>query len=137
MSFCLNKIQLLNLIDLRSNYVYIAEEFCKYYYNTYDTNFSGLVNLYYNESQFTFLNKEYLGFNSLHNDIKSNNLKFSHSDMHINVQPLGPKNMEICVTGKISFNDEIFAHNFTENLVLERDNYNRVYILSTIFKVIE
>jgi hypothetical protein len=57
--------------------------------------------------------------------------------MHINVQPLGPKNMEICVTGKISFNDEIFVHNFTENLVLERDNYNRVYILSTIFKVIE
>lgn len=137
MSFCLNKIQLMNLIDLRSNYVHIAEEFCKYYYSTYDSNFSELANLYYNESQFTFLNKEYLGFNSLYNEIKSNNLKFSHSDMHINVQPLGPKNMEICVTGKISFNDAIFTHHFTENLILERDNYNRMFILSTIFKVIE
>lgn len=133
MSFNLTKVP-----TLQSNYQEIAQEFCKYYYTIYDTNFAGLNSLYYLESQFTFQNQEFRGFNNLLKAIISSGIgKFSHSNLNVNVQPIGNKNFEILVNGSISLNDSIFDSRFIENMILQRDDNNRIYVISTIFKIIE
>lgn len=138
MSFNLTRLPTPKLIDIRSNYQEITEEFCKYYYSIYDTNFIALSTLYYLESQFTFQNEEFIGFYNLVNKIKSHGLeKFTHSNLNVNVQPIGQKNLEIIIYGHISLNDSIFSNKFIENVILQRDDNNRIFVISTIFKIIE
>jgi Nuclear transport factor 2 (NTF2) domain len=126
------------LIDIRYNYKQLAEELCKYYYTAYDNNFMALANVYYDDSQFTYQDNEFSGFNTLLQALRGNNInKFTHHNMTASAQPIGPNNLLIVVYGSISFNDSIFMNKFIETLYLQKDDSNVMRICSTIFKVID
>lgn len=135
MSF--NLIRTTNCIDIRTNYKQLADEFCKYYYSLYDTNFYQLSNLYYQDAQFTYLDEEILGFNNFFEKLKINgNYKFTHHQMNINAQPIGQNNLLISIVGTISINDSIYQNKFIETILIQKDDFNRILICSTIFKFI-
>jgi len=138
MSFNLFRVSHSNSIDIRINYKQLADEFCKYYYSLYDTNFILLNNFYNQASQFTFQDEEILGFNNLLEKLRSNGYyKFTHNNMKINSQPIGQNNLLINILGNISINDSIFQNKFIETIILQKDNLNKFEIFSTIFKIID
>lgn len=126
------------LTDIRHNYKQLAEELCKYYYTAYDNNFLELANVYYNDSQFTYQDHEFSGFNTFVQILRGNNInKFTHHNMNVAAQPIGPNNLLITVYGSISFNDSIFMSKFIETIYLQKDDANILRICSTIFKIID
>lgn len=128
-----------NLIDAKLNYKQIADEFCKYYYSKYDTNFDSLTSLYYPDSQFTYQDEEVSGFINLLNKIKSNGVyKFTHHNMKVNTQPIGSKHILINVYGTLSLNDSIYQNKFNETILLQRsEDNNNFSICSTIFRLLD
>lgn len=127
-----------NQIDVRLNYRRITEEFCKYYYFLYDTNFFQLNGLYLPDSYFTYLDEEFVGFNSLYEKIRQNNIyKFTHHKMNITSQPVGEKTLLIMTTGCLTINDSIFQQKFAETILLQRDDNNNFFVNRTIFRLIE
>ena len=126
------------LTDIRYNYKQLAEEVCKCYYTAYDNNFLELANVYYNDSQFTYQDHEFSGFNTLVQVLRGNNInKFTHHNMNVSSQPIGPNNLLITVIGSISFNDSIFMNKFIETIYMQKDDANILRICSTIFKIID
>lgn len=138
MSFTLVRTVHPNLADVRLNYKQIADEFCKYYYTLYDANMALLSTLYYPESQFTYQDSEFNGFDNLLNGLRMNGIyKFTHHSLNITTQPFGPANIIINIIGILSINDSIYQNKFIETIVLQRDDFNMLRIFSTIFKIIE
>ena len=122
--------------DMRNVYKLCAEEFCKYYYATYDSNFNNLWSVYYTDSQFTYLDSEMVGFDNLCNGLRLNGvLKFTHNNLVITAQPVGSAHLLITVVGTVAFNDTIFQNKFIETLLLHRHDSNRLYVCNTIFKL--
>lgn len=139
MSFNMIRTNNQNSVDVRNTYKQLAQDFCQKYYSCYDNKFSDLSPLYLNNSQFTFLDNEIVGFNDLINKLKSIGLyQFTHYNMNVISQPLGNNNVIININGTISFNGSIFTKKFLETIILERNNLNNnFYVISTIFKTIE
>ena len=127
-----------NLTNVRENYRKITEEFCKTYYSIYDNDFLKLENIYKPESIFTYLDEEFVGFQSVSERIKQYNIwKFKHGNININAQPIGQKSLLINITGLISVNNSMIEQRFVETILLQRDNDDIFYIYHTMFKVIE
>lgn len=127
-----------NLVDVKLNYKQIADEFCKQYYTKIDTNFESLNIYYYPDSQFTYQDEEIISYVNLLNKLKNNGIyKFTHYDMKVNTQPLGPKHLLIVVHGNLSLNDSIYQNKFMETFLLQREDNNHFLIYSQIFKLIE
>lgn len=138
MSFNLFRANNTQTIDMRHNYKQIAEELCKHYYTAYDNNFQDLINVYYTDSQFTYQDQEITGFNTLLQKLRESGItSFTHYDMNVSAQPIGPSNILITVIGSISFNNSIFLNKFIETLYIQRDDSNVLRICSTIFKIID
>lgn len=138
MSFNLVRTVNSNLIDIRPNYKHIADEFCKYYYTVYDTNFPALSQLYYFDSQFTYQEQEFNGFNIWINGLVNSGVhKFTHHSLNITAQPLSPSDLIITILGTLSVNDSIYQNKFIEILILRRDENNTIHICSTIFRLVE
>jgi hypothetical protein len=127
-----------DLIDVRGNFRKLTEEFCKFYYSTYDNNFPELENIYKYESIFTYLDEEFTGFSSVLQRIKQYNIyRFTHHTLHINAQPVGDRTILINVDGTISINDSSTQQKFDETIILQRDNENHFSVYHTIFKLID
>ena len=139
MSFNLFRIsEQKTLKDLRQDYKQTAYDFCTQYYTNYDHYLHELASLYTPDAQFTYQNSEFTGFNNFLLKIKeTGSTKFVHQDMNITAQPIGPGQMVIVVLGLITINNTIFPMKFTETLVLQRNEFNRLQIVSSIFKLIE
>lgn len=138
MSFNLIRTNGSQLIDVRNNYKQIADDFLPKYYTVYDNNFNELSTLYYPDSQFTYQDNELIGFNALSQKLyESGVYKFTHHNMTISTQPIGPSNMIITIIGLISLNDSIFTNKFVETLYIQRNDQNKFGICSTIFKMLE
>lgn len=135
MSFSLIRKTDPNLVDVKTNYKKIAEEFLTYYYNIYDTDFPHLNHLYHKESQFTFRDNEVYGFNNLLNIItnKYKIYKFTHSVIHATVQPINNSDLLISVNGQISVNNSPHYDKFIETIIIRRNDDNVFSILNTIF----
>jgi len=129
--------------DVRYHHKNIAQEFCKQYYTQYDSNFANLSGFYRQDSIFTFLEEEYMGYQNLYNRMISHYglQKLTHQIKTIDSQPLGAKTLLITVTGLIRANDHTmpnsqFSH-FVETMVLQKDDQqNTFFVISTIFRVI-
>ena len=127
----------LHLIDVKQYYKQIANDFIPKYYAVYDTNFNELSNIYYPNSQFSYQDDEFIGFNALLEKLKINNIyKFTHYAMNVSVQPMGSENLVITIFGSMSVNDSILINHFIETLYIQRDNKNNFGVYSTIFKII-
>jgi hypothetical protein len=138
MSFNISGTQSTYVVDVRNNYKTIAEDFCIKYYTIYDNNFMDLNNIYYAESQFTFLGNEIIGFSNFVNKLRDLGIyKFLHHNMNIVVQPIGPANLIITVSGFISLNSSLILNKFVETIFIQRDNNNLLYVCSTVFKITE
>ncbi|QKF93730.1 nuclear transport factor 2 [Fadolivirus algeromassiliense] len=136
MSF--NLIRTPNLIDVRPIYKNIADEFCKYYYTLYDSNFPMLHTVYYSDAQFTYQDVEFTGFNNLlHALINHGIYKFTHHSLNITAQPIGPNDIMILVCGLLSLNDSIYQNKFVETIYLHRDEINNMRVCSTVFKIVD
>jgi hypothetical protein len=57
--------------------------------------------------------------------------------MNIVVQPIGPANLIITVSGFISLNSSLILNKFVETIFIQRDNNNLLYVCSTVFKITE
>ena len=128
-----------NLIDIRGKYKDITKKFLKYYYNNYDNSFGKLNTLYKENSYFTWLKEEIVGFQNYINRLKQYNIKkFKHNNkINYSSQPVGTNSILINVTGKISINNSIFQHQFSETIVLVRDKNNKFYIPHTMFVLLD
>ena len=106
------------------DYKQIAEDFCEYYYSTYDNNINDLSNLYKCDSIFTYLGQEIKGFDKLCNCIKNkhNIYKFDHIINNIYSQPLGKKTILITVLGIVKINNCIDEDKFHETIIIQKDN---------------
>ena len=138
-SFNNNPLSLSNLSsNIESDYKTITETFCRHYYDYYDNNFDKIKNLCADNTYFTYLDDEILGFDNLVNIIKNKGInKFRHdaSSMNISSQPTGTRSLIINVTGVVHVNDNPTKYKFSETIILKRSG-TRYYIQNIIFKVI-
>lgn len=128
----------IDLIDVRKNFRKLTEEFCEFYYSTYDNNFPELAKIYKPESIFTYLDEEFTGFDSVFQRVKQYEIyNFTHHILHINAQPVGDRTILINVDGTISTNHSSFRQKFDETILLQRDDQNNFSVFHTIFKLID
>lgn len=126
------------LPDMRLCYKNFAEDFCRQYYNLYDTNFGQLSNFYTADATFTFLDEELFGFNKLCERVGQYNIyRFTHHTINVNTQAVGQYGVMLTVTGKISVNDSIFQQNYVETILLQMDEHARLFITNSTFKLFE
>jgi hypothetical protein len=123
--------------NTRTYYKDIASQFCKQYYDTYDNQFSNLVNLYNTKSVFTYCEEEFLNFESLNNRLvnyyKVNS--FQHVINKIDAQPVGDKGILITINGTVKVNNLHHEQSFIETIFLEEDIDNVMFVINTIFRV--
>lgn len=138
MSFSLIRKVDPNLVDVRANYKQIAEELLSIYYNTYDADYTGLTRMYYPDSQFTYRDYEFFGFENLVKlwREKYNVFKFTHTVVHSTVQPVGKTDLLVSVHGTLSVNNSLYQDKFVETLLIRREDDNTFRIMSTIFKIV-
>lgn len=138
MSFNLTRIGETKLIDVNYKYKQLAEEFCKFYYSTYDKNFKDLANSYHPKAQFTVNEIEASSVNNFFNLLEQCGLRSCvHHDLHVQAQPIGEENLLLNISGTITINNSIFINKFIETILIQRDNFNKFYIFSTMLKIYE
>lgn len=125
--------------DVQEVYDIIMNNFCKFYYDKYDNNFDELRSIYTDESLFTYLDEEIIGFSDYKNRIKSYGIyKFIHYNISPTAQPVGNKTLIISVTGNIRVNYNPTTYKFSEVIMLQREKYsNNYFVYNTIFKLID
>ncbi|KAJ2381242.1 Nuclear transport factor 2 [Coemansia sp. RSA 2559] len=115
----------------------IGKQFVEFYYQTFDSNRSGLASLYRNVSMMTWEGSPYQGAESIVEKITS--LPFqrvAHKITTIDVQPSLPnvKSAVIVVTGQLLVDEETKPQQYTQMFQLVEDNgyfiYNDVFRLN-------
>ncbi|KAJ1799778.1 Nuclear transport factor 2 [Coemansia sp. RSA 2399] len=115
----------------------IGEQFVEFYYQTFDSNRSGLASLYRSVSMMTWEGSPYQGAESIVEKITS--LPFqrvAHKTTTVDVQPSLPnvKSAVIVVTGQLLVDEETKPQQFTQMFQLVEDNgyfiYNDVFRLN-------
>jgi len=126
---------------LSNNFDYknLANEFCDYYYTTYDNSLSDLSDMYKYDSIFTYLGTDLKGFLKYKNRIEKfyEITKFSHTINEIISQPLNKKTILITVTGTVRINNDTNDNKFHETITLQKDNDDNYHIHNTIFNLLE
>lgn len=126
-----------NAVDFRIHYAELGKQFCAQYYTLYDTNFPALSTLYHPNSCITFAGDECIGFNNYNNKvIYGGYYSFTHHNVEITVQPLGHNLLLISSNGVISINDSIFKQRFTETIILQQMDNNQIFVINSVFKII-
>lgn len=120
-------------------YKLITDEFIKFYYGLYDTNFIKIGCLYTNYPCITFADEEFNNFMDLYKKItKDYNIhKFNHKITSYSGQPIGDKLIIISINGTISINNNYFQEGkFSETICLIKDN-DKYYINNSIFNPVQ
>lgn len=123
---------------IRNNYQELGNEFINHYYNNFDNSFFELVNVFENDSKFTFLDDEVIGFHNFYNLLVNKHCftSVNHIIDKIKTQPLGDKTLIIQVNGRISVNNQEYLH-FAETFVLQyKFSTNTFSVHSNIFSLI-
>jgi len=138
MSFTLVRKVDPDLVDARFNYKQIGEELLTAYYNSYDSNITGMSHIFHSNAQFTFRGYEFFGFNNWLELLKRNNIyKFTHHIMHSIIQPLSKSELLVITNGTLSVNNTLSFDKFTETLIIKRDTQNKFCITNVVFCLIE
>lgn len=127
-----------NNFDMKLHYRIFSEEFFRYFYNLYDTNYAGLHFFFSKNSTLTFSNEEYCGYNDLLFRLQQKGImKFTHTNLSINAQPVDNRFLLATVTGVVSINNSFLQNRFVETILLQRDDYGKVTIFNMMFRVLE
>lgn len=131
-----NLVPVINLIDVGSHYKQIAEQFCSNYYLLYQNNPGELKNLFVDSTLVTIFNEETVGYYGYINLLRSFGVaKLRHQGMNIVSHPLDSGTVLISVRGVLCVNDFSFTQNFSEILILRRDDNNRFFISNLILSL--
>ena len=125
-------------LNFKTNFKKIAEEFCKQYYTTYDTNIHSLSNFFANDVLISFLHDDYIGFSSFKNSIiyHYHAERFIHHGMNVSVQPISDNALVINVNGSFSVNYTYNSFNFTETIVLQQNSKGEICVTNLILKIV-
>ena len=86
---------------------------------------NSLSSLYFQDAQFVFKDEELNYYNFMEKLKYLGYYKFTHNNMNINTQAIGPNNLLINVIGLVSINDSIYQNKFIETIFLQKDNNNK------------
>lgn len=113
----------------------VASAFINYYYNTYDTYFYDIGDLYTNNPSITFMDSYSTNFSDLLRTVMNtyNIVSFNHTNITFEAQPLG-ENILIEVIGNVLINNA-FTHRFTETIVLVKSGNNNYHMSNSIKKI--
>ncbi|KAF7715668.1 Nuclear transport factor 2 [Penicillium ucsense] len=113
----------------------IAQQFVEFYYNTFDSNRSGLASLYRPESMLTFETSSVMGTEQIVE--KLNGLPFQkvrHQLATLDAQPSG-ENIIVLVTGALLVDDEQKPMNYTQLFTLKPQD-GTFFVLNDVFRLI-
>lgn len=123
---------------IRNNYKKITEEFCKYYYNLYDSNFEKISDLFISDILITYLGDELTGYSKYYTKIRQHGIyKFCHHKIFVTSQPVSNKFILININGTVTVNDSFIPNKFIETILLGRESNNKFFIYNLIFKLSE
>ncbi|KAF9580639.1 Nuclear transport factor 2 [Lunasporangiospora selenospora] len=112
----------------------IAEQFVKFYYQTFDTNRAGLAHLYRDTSMMSFESAETMSAVAIVEKLVS--LPFSkveHKILSVDAQPVDA-NILILVSGQLLTDGESHPQFFSQSFLLKNDG--NFYIAHDIFRLI-
>lgn len=114
----------------------MAQQFCDFYYQTFDQDRSQLGNLYRQDSMLTFETSQVQGAEAVVEKLKS--LPFSkiiHKISTLDAQPASPNgDILVMVTGELQFDEETLTQRYSQvfHLIPEGQSY---YVLNDIFRL--
>ncbi|KAJ2963473.1 hypothetical protein NQZ79_g1502 [Umbelopsis isabellina] len=116
----------------------VAQQFTKFYYDTFDSNRSGLTALYRGESMLSFEGQQFQGAGNITEKLVSLPFqKVAHRISTVDAQPSNPNGQSIVVTvtGQLLIDEEqnpqMFAQTF--NLIAEGGSF---WVYNDIFRLI-
>ncbi|KAH7235882.1 hypothetical protein BKA59DRAFT_485633 [Fusarium tricinctum] len=123
---------------MANNFEDIAKQFVEYYYNTFDTDRSGLAALYRENSMLTFESASTLGVASITEKLTS--LPFAKVKHQVSTLDAQPSNQEggviILITGALLVDEEQRPMNFAQSFQLARDASGNYYVFNDLFKLV-
>ena len=111
----------------------VSSDFCKFYYEMWNNNPSNIKTLYDN-TKITYLEKEFISFDSYFNFLKTFVYKLEILNYKYISQPVGDDYILINVTGNVSMN--YFSKKFTETIILRKNMWNKYNITNSIFTLL-
>jgi len=125
-----------NLLDMRLYYMQLTEEFGNVFYTQYDTSYQLLGKFFYTNAQITFMDNEMIGSSKFIEYLLNLGIyRINHDRINLNAQPLSDTTVIITTNGFLHFNYSNDRKRFVESFILERNNDNKSYISSYIFKI--
>lgn len=131
MRFSWNKKDSTNVFE---NYREITESLTKDFFQCLDSDLYNMHNYFTDQVLITFLNSEFIGYNTLYNEMSKDNIwKLKHSNLNCCGQPLDNNSILITVTGDVQVNGSFVKNSFTTTLVLNKDNSDNFMIENWIY----
>ncbi|EPS29771.1 Nuclear transport factor 2 [Penicillium oxalicum] len=118
-----------------SDFNQIAQQFVEFYYNTFDSNRSGLASLYRAESMLTFETASVMGAEQITEKLTS--LPFQqvrHQLATLDAQPSGDS-IIVLVTGALLVDEEQKPMNYTQLFTLKPQD-GSFFVLNDVFRLI-
>ncbi|KAH0604251.1 uncharacterized protein H6S33_006628 [Morchella sextelata] len=120
-----------------SSFVEVATQFAEYYYNTFDSDRSGLAPLYRESSFMTFETNQHQGVKPIIEKLTSLPFaKVAHRITTLDAQPAGASgSIIVLVTGELLIDDSEHPQRYSQSfhLVPEAGSY---YVLNDIFRLV-
>ncbi|CAO3678383.1 unnamed protein product [Umbelopsis ramanniana] len=116
----------------------VAEQFTKFYYDTFDRNRADLASLYRDVSMLTFEGVQTQGTNSIVEKLVGLPFqKVAHRISTVDAQPSNPNNSSIVVTvtGQLLIDDETNPQMFTQTFNLIADG-GSFWVYNDVFRLI-
>jgi len=125
-----------NLTDLRLVYKQIPEVL-KTYYETEEHNYGHLHSYFSSDAQIVYQDHEYHGFINFYNALLNNHIN-SIMRVHVSMNslPFDEKSVIVMSSGTLTYNHSPNINHFAETFIMERDNSDRLYITSYLFRTI-
>lgn len=125
-------------INVQAMYKEIAKQFCKKYYETYDSDITKLESFYLPVAMFTYLEEEFVGFGNFKKKLQNLSIRsVKHEINTIDAQPINQEKLYIMITGTISVNGDFSKTKFSEFICLSKGTTDQnFYINNTMFRIV-
>lgn len=122
----------------RENYQVVSDKFIDYYYHQWNTNYPLIKNLYSGNVCITYFGNKYNNFDNVLQYLITNKVnKLDFNNFKSFAQPLGDDKILIHILGSVCTNGNIFYRKFSEIIILQRDIWNKYYIINNIFSLVD
>ncbi|AEO64263.1 dbda3107-72ad-41c9-b189-97450e35555f [Thermothielavioides terrestris] len=114
----------------------IAKQFVEHYYATFDSNRTGLLPLYRENSMLTFQDAQHLGAQSIVEKLASLSFqKVTHKVSGLDAQPTPNGGIIILVTGQLVVDEEEHPLTFSQAFQLCQDPNGQWFVFNDIFRL--